>query len=1107
MYTLFCQSCENFPEASAFILSNKEIISYTKAHELVELWSKFLISAGIRQGDRVVIFTVYEDLHPFIHLALDKLNATAVPFDKDIPKSQFTIDIQKLNPKKILIDKELSQQFSSPQEISELLMLDGIMPVNPDRFKKIQCPDIQHDADIPNYIVASSGVTDHKKWIPIGSAGLIYWANIERKLLKLSPDDRVLCTRSPAYDARISEYVRAFAMGSTLVLLSSSDRKNFYSILEACEREQITCLILIASQLSLPDLETVLQRLAKVGLKHLMVTGDACTLRLKKCAEAAGINLWNCYGPTEATFGMSILCVNGLVLKNNADQEIVPISMPHTENVKFHLHEGCLYLESPFLSPGYIGDEERTHQYFPKLSINGRTFRVFNTENKFSVNGNYLVFEGRINDEAHCKISGVKLTPFSIQDCMEKFNDVMGKEMLQVYVVIKPWLGIPKPFAYIVKRNEFSSETFARFLRQWLRKEEMPIVILLDTLPRLLASEKIDRRSLISRIDLQEEFFFNEGKRCETNSFSKIWCDVLGLDYASDEQDFLLMGGDSILLFQLFTRIKEGICSRYTYQDLVYLPDLTFKAITASIVNLSCNKYPHAHIKPLTPHEQDGTNYFCLPTLLGDGYFGLKHLAKLFIVKRNEKCNVYGLTDPGFYDSSLLPTSYEEAADRYVQAIKTIQKNGPYKLMGFSYGGTLAYYVAHNLIKQGEEVSSLDIIDGFPPELYQKLPYDAHRDLLEELLLFVINVLNNNYYKESIKPIKLKNFHKIPPLEQITRAFDFLDKKIQNAHSGLILGLARRHLCLMLDSRNPARILVEANLHLSTPNQTYLNVIDRLENIVKDSPEYHYFSWNNYFDKKIALSGARAPCNHIDLLKREGGSFSFFPFWQTAHMHALKYKWFDIEPFYSAKESGETKYLFQIYSVTAEQTHFFKNTVGKICQIENSQVLPIYEQIAKDMKTNDRICIIKYVLIFEVEREKNEVLQKFLCDKKIQPLRPVFDTNEIRITAGEDNCPSVKLHIFCFGRNLMTLYFKNPFNLQTRQFNSIIYENEGTSLFKHPQSSNEFILCFSDSNKNIFEAMDEFSPCLCQFIFSFSPFIVEPNVSLSPSNRYLTIPR
>ncbi|HXA47675.1 MAG TPA: thioesterase domain-containing protein, partial [Burkholderiaceae bacterium] len=52
-----------------------------------------------------------------------------------------------------------------------------------------------------------------------------------------------------------------------------------------------------------------------------------------------------------------------------------------------------------------------------------------------------------------------------------------------------------------------------------------------------------------------------------------------------------------------------------------------------------------------------------------------------------------------------------EMAAVYIQAIRHVQANGPYRVAGWSAGGTIAFEIARQLIKAGETIEFLGLID------------------------------------------------------------------------------------------------------------------------------------------------------------------------------------------------------------------------------------------------------------------------------------------------------------------------------------------------------------------------------------------------------------
>ncbi|MFG2647894.1 amino acid adenylation domain-containing protein [Streptomyces sp. NPDC048436] len=75
---------------------------------------------------------------------------------------------------------------------------------------------------------------------------------------------------------------------------------------------------------------------------------------------------------------------------------------------------------------------------------------------------------------------------------------------------------------------------------------------------------------------------------------------------------------------------------------------------------------------------------------------------------------VYGVQARGLARPEPLPGSIAEMAADYADAIRTVQPVGPYHLLGWSIGGTIAQAVAARLEELGEEVALLALLDAYP---------------------------------------------------------------------------------------------------------------------------------------------------------------------------------------------------------------------------------------------------------------------------------------------------------------------------------------------------------------------------------------------------------
>ncbi|MBA2710531.1 MAG: AMP-binding protein [Tatlockia sp.] len=923
IYKIFSYALLQNPSGRAIITSRGLELNYSEVEDIVLKWANYLLNSGIKPNQIVAVLTENEDLHVFLFLALNRIGATYLPFDLDTPLARIKYGLESLSCAKIILDENFSDDFSSEISLSINPQTLVIQSSNPQPVENIQ-PTI-------SYIISSSGSTGTPKWIPIQGDGLVYWAEVEREQLDLDVNDRILCTRSPAYDARISEYVRAFAGCGSLYLMNSTERKDMDSILEFCQKFKITCLILIASQLNQENTATFLKELKLHGLKHLMVTGDACSPLLVKRCEEYDINLWNCYGPTEATFGMSILKVNGL-LSENKNRSIVPIASPKYP-VKSHIIKGKLYIESPFLSEGYLGaSNEQNEKSFPIINIGGQAIRVFDSGDQFSeLSKHFLSFEGRAGDDCHAKVNGVKIFPFLIEQTIQNYSLTAFKAV----VVIKKWMEKDKPFAYLGLNHEIDKDDFLQYLKSNLKKEEIPIFIALPELPILKQSQKIDRKLLTQRLDSLNENFFNENDNLDEEFdeerthyhrvLTEIWCELFNLSSVSIKQDFIFSGGDSFLANKLAHKIKDRLKDSFRYSELLKIKKITIFDLTEYLLTKDLDKILDntALINSLCTKETYTANLFMLPPILGEGYFTYRYLA--IQIAEQLKRNVYGLSDPSIFDEKFLPKSLDEAAQRYLEAIKKVQPQGPYELLGYSFGTTLAWKVAKKLEEQGETLSKLHLLDGFPPLLYQQLDNAGHAYLLESLISFMLNTLNNDFYAQSLIARQYNGLERFKPLQQIEETLNHIlselnpDRPHFDEAKRLVL-IAKRHLTLIHCEALPEnKSNCIPSLYITNNTQPYLLAKESIKSLSKLSANHSFFYWNNYF-VMIRKNAIEIKANHHEILAKNR-SLEFNQYFTFSHdlLFNINYDPYPFKPTYIWNNDE-----LQLYFLNAKQAQIFQ---------------------------------------------------------------------------------------------------------------------------------------------------------------------------------------
>src|SRR5699024_9979123 len=105
---------------------------------------------------------------------------------------------------------------------------------------------------------------------------------------------------------------------------------------------------------------------------------------------------------------------------------------------------------------------------------------------------------------------------------------------------------------------------------------------------------------------------------------------------------------------------------------------------------------------------------------LGWSYLGLlKH------IKRGRP--TYAIQAPTLTERDSRCSNLRELAQHYAELVQDIQPQGPYHLVGWSFGGTVAHQMAHELQIRGTDVGLLAVLDGYPNSRHTPAPAPTQR--------------------------------------------------------------------------------------------------------------------------------------------------------------------------------------------------------------------------------------------------------------------------------------------------------------------------------------------------------------------------------------------
>jgi acetoacetyl-CoA synthetase len=179
-----------------------------------------------------------------------------------------------------------------------------------------------------------------------------------------------------------------------------------------------------------------------------------------------------------------------------------------------------------------------------------------------------------------------------------------------------------------------------------------------------------------------------------------IWESVLGLRGIGDGDDFFDLGGTSLQAVRVFTQIRDRLGLELPLSVLIEAP--TVAGLAAAVDD------PGKHFDPLVLMRSgnDGPPLFLVHSIWGD-VLGMRQIA----VAMRSDVPVYGLRARGLQGEAP-QQSVEEMAASYVEVIRALQPQGPYRVAGHSFGGLLAFEIARLLSEQGEEIDWLGLIDA-----------------------------------------------------------------------------------------------------------------------------------------------------------------------------------------------------------------------------------------------------------------------------------------------------------------------------------------------------------------------------------------------------------
>ena len=545
--------------------------------------ANFLIAEKNVKGDTLVGICLDRSVEMVVSiLAILKAGGAYVPLDRDYPDSRIEYLLEDANLATVITLKEVCHSKPISSELAVCLDDEKV------KEKLAGCTETSCQVSEANrsashlaYVTYTSGSTGKPKGVMVEQKNVTRLVR-NTNYVKLDQNSVVAQASNMSFDAMTFELWGALLNGGKLVYVAKQDLLNATLLARTIKEKQINTLFITTALFNSIAIE---MPSAVKELDYLLFGGEDCSLQAIREIMAKGKpkHLLHVYGPTENTtfscwkellpeyvnsvakvaLGKSISNTSCYVLDTN--KKLVPPGVV-----------GELYLGGEGIARGYLNRPDLTEKSFvpnPYLEDQQKSSdRLYKTGDLVRCvpdeegNPGDIEFIGRIDHQV--KIRGFRIELGEIENALSSCEEVNEAIVLAKSLASgdKRLIGYVTPSMVntdyeSIHTDENGRAKFVELLRHQLltRLPDYMVpssIIVMDGLP-LTHNGKVDRRALpdVDMESLQAAYLAPETEM--EKRLASIWQDVLGVERVGKSDNFFHLGGHSLLIMQVISRLQS----------------------------------------------------------------------------------------------------------------------------------------------------------------------------------------------------------------------------------------------------------------------------------------------------------------------------------------------------------------------------------------------------------------------------------------------------------------------------------------------------------------------------------------------------------------------
>ncbi|MEU3302082.1 amino acid adenylation domain-containing protein [Streptomyces sp. NPDC006678] len=650
-----CAQFRATPDAVAVDTGDGGVLTYAELDRASGALASRLRARGVAPGDLVGLLTEPGGDTVAGVVGILRAGAGWVPLDAAHPPARLTDQLERSRTRALVCHAATDTAATELAAAAGITLVPVEHPVDEpvDRLPFAPSAAWSDSAEAPAasspdslaYVIFTSGSTGRPKAVPITRRSMTNYLDWALATFEYGEGDRLAQTASLCFDASVRQLLAPLLVGATVVTLPRQLLRDPEALLDRVEQARISVWS------SVPSLWSRLLEAAETRVRDGRPAPDLSALRwIHVGGEAlppAHVRRWydlfgpghriaNLYGPTEATINATFHIIDG---RPADDVRMLPIGTPLTgTEVDVVAADGrrCapgepgeLLIAGVGLTPGYLHEPELTSAAFTERE--GRRWYRSGDRVRRDADG-VLEFLGRLDDQV--KVRGHRVEPGEIESVLLTHPAVARAAVVhrdeRLSAFVQCWPGVATQDSTALRAH------LARTLPEYMLPARIHLV---DELP-LTGTGKIDRARLTAPAPASLPSSSSSSSSSSASAsasvslpaslpatgperpagatapatlpvtptevlLARVWSELLDREEIRREDDFFALGGDSLLVLQVFARLREEI--QVLPRPTVVYDHRTLAALAAAIDSAAADRPADRPAEGLDDRLDDGS--------------------------------------------------------------------------------------------------------------------------------------------------------------------------------------------------------------------------------------------------------------------------------------------------------------------------------------------------------------------------------------------------------------------------------------------------------------------------------------------------------------------